>query len=194
MTPGPAKQFDRDEVLSRALHLFWDKGYEAVGVSELLDHMQIGRQSMYDTFGNKRELFMEALRAYEHQQITTVRGMLSAPGSPMENIGKVFTYWEQLVMEGKGCLIGNSSCEQRHEDEAVSRMLCRGMHDIREAFRDALARASEAGELDAALDPDETADLLVTTGQGVALLSQVPGNMDMVFNGWRGLKRMLGMT
>lgn len=194
MTPGPAKQFDRDEVLGRALNLFWEKGYEAVGVSELLDHMKIGRQSMYDTFGNKRDLFLESLRAYEHQQITTVRGILLAPGSPIENIGKVFTYWEQMVMQGKGCLIGNSSCELRPQDADISRMLCQGMHEIRTALRDVLARAREAGELDAALDPDEIADLIVTTGQGVALLSQVPGNMDLVFSGWRGLKRMLGMT
>ncbi len=193
MTPGPAKQFDRDEVLGRALNLFWDKGYDAVGVNELLEHMQIGRQSMYDTFGNKRDLFVEALRAYEQQQIAAVRGMLAGPGSPIENIGTVFTYWEQMVMQGNGCLVGNSSCELGPQDAAVSRMLCQGMHEIRSAFREALAQASEAGEIDAALDPDEVADLIVTTGQGVALLSQVPGNMDLVFSGWRGLKRMLGL-
>lgn len=193
MTPGPAKQFDRDEVLGRALNLFWDKGYEAVGVSELLEHMQIGRQSMYDTFGNKHDLFLEALRAYEQQQIATVRDMLTAPGSPLRNISRVFTYWEQLVMQGNGCLVGNSSCEQGPQDEAVSRTLCQGVHEIRAAFRDALARASEAGEIGPDLDPDEIAGLIVTTGQGVALLSQVPGNMDLVLSGWRGLKRMLGV-
>ncbi len=194
MTPGPAKQFDRDEVLGRALDLFWDKGYEAVGVSELLDHMQIGRQSMYDTFGNKRDLFLAALAAYEQQQIAAVKAMLKAPGSPIANIGSVFAYWEQMVAQGKGCLVGNSSIELGAEDPAVSRILCQGTKAIRAAFRQALERASKAGEIDANLDPDEIADLIVTTGQGVALLSQVPGNMDMVFSGWRGLKRVLGMT
>jgi len=194
MTPGPAKQFDRDEVLGRALHLFWDKGYEAVGVSELLEHMQIGRQSMYDTFGNKRELFMQALQAYQQQQISAVRGILTAPGSPLENIRKTFAYWEQMVTEGKGCLLGNSSCGTGSQDESVCRMLCQGMRSIRDAFRDALARARDAGELGADLDPDEVADLIVTTGQGAALLSQVPGNTDIVFSGWRGLKRLLAMA
>ena len=194
MTPGPAKQFDRDEVLGRALNLFWDKGYEAVGVSELLDHMQIGRQSMYDTFGNKRDLFLQALGAYEQQQIATVRAMLSAPGSPLGNIGKVFDFWEQMVMQGKGCLVGNSSAELGPQDPAISRMLCQGTKAVRGAFRDALARARTAGEIDADLDPDEVADLIVTTGQGAALLSQVPGNMELVFSGWRGLKRVLNLT
>ena len=194
MTPGPAKQFDRDEVLGRALHLFWDKGYEAVGVSELLEHMQIGRQSMYDTFGNKRKLFLMALQVYAQQQASTVRGILAGPGSPVENIGKTFTYWEQMVAEGHGCLVGNSSCGIGSEDESVSRLLCQGMHDIRDALRDALTRARDAGELDADLDPAQIADLIVTTGQGVALLSQVPGNRDLVFSGWHGLKRLLAMA
>jgi len=193
MTPGPAKQFDRDEVLGRAMHLFWDKGYEAVGVSELLEHMQIGRQSMYATFGNKHELFLQALQAYEQQQVTTVRRMLAAPGSPLENVGKTFTYWEHMLAQGKGCLIGNTSCGPGSQDESVGRLLCEGMGEIRAAFRDALTRAKDAGELDAELDPAEVADLIVTAGQGAALLSQVPGNVDLVTSGWRGLKRLLAI-
>lgn len=193
MTPGPAKQFDREQALGRALSLFWDKGYEAVGVSELLEHMQVGRQSMYDTFGSKRDLFLEALRSYEDQQIAAVGDMLAAPGSPLENIGRAFAYWEQMIEQGNGCMVGNSSAELGPGDEAVSRMLCRGMDAVRDAFRDALTRARDAGELDSGLDPGEMADLIVTTGQGVALLSQVPGNMELVMNGWRGLKRMLGL-
>ena len=50
MSPGPAKQFDRDEVLERAMQLFWAEGYEATGMTRILEHVGIGRQSLYDTF------------------------------------------------------------------------------------------------------------------------------------------------
>jgi len=59
-----AKEFDREKVLERAMHVFWARGYEATSLPELLDAMQIGRQSMYDTFGDKRALFIAALDRY----------------------------------------------------------------------------------------------------------------------------------
>ena len=62
MSRGPDKQFDPHEALEKAMQLFWTKGYSATGVAELQEQMGIGRKSLYDTFGNKRQLFIKALR------------------------------------------------------------------------------------------------------------------------------------
>src|SRR5258707_1900758 len=59
------REFDRGEVLKRALAVFWEKGYEATSTDDLVRAMGIGRQSMYDTFGDKHQLYLEALRLYE---------------------------------------------------------------------------------------------------------------------------------
>ncbi|MEA2965178.1 MAG: TetR/AcrR family transcriptional regulator, transcriptional repressor for nem operon, partial [Alphaproteobacteria bacterium] len=55
------REFDRDEALERAMSVFWSKGFAATSTSDLVEAMQIGRQSMYDSFGDKRALYLEAL-------------------------------------------------------------------------------------------------------------------------------------
>ena len=60
MKLGRPKEFDRREALEKAMEAFWAKGYEGTSVSDLLEAMGIHRGSMYDTFGDKRSLFLEA--------------------------------------------------------------------------------------------------------------------------------------
>ena len=60
------KEFDRDLALQRAIQLFSKQGYAATSTDDLMQVMGIGRQSMYDTFGDKRTLFLAALRKYVH--------------------------------------------------------------------------------------------------------------------------------
>jgi len=57
MSRGPEKQFDPEVALEKAMEVFWAQGYEAASLSQLLKCMEIGRKSLYDTFGNKRSLF-----------------------------------------------------------------------------------------------------------------------------------------
>ena len=58
------KEFDPDEVLDRALDVFWEKGFEGTSVQDLVDHMGINRGSIYGTFGDKHRLFQQALERY----------------------------------------------------------------------------------------------------------------------------------
>src|SRR5947207_627592 len=50
------KEFDRDETLQKAMEVFWSRGYEAASIGDLVKHMGINRQSLYDTFGDKHTL------------------------------------------------------------------------------------------------------------------------------------------
>lgn len=64
---GRPKEFDRGEALERALQVFWDKGYVLSSMSELCTAMQINAPSLYATFGNKSQLYLDALKFYEEK-------------------------------------------------------------------------------------------------------------------------------
>ena len=59
------KEFDVDAVLNKAMEAFWTRGYEATSLNDLLDCMQIQRASLYNAFGDKHSLFLDALRRYD---------------------------------------------------------------------------------------------------------------------------------
>ena len=77
------REFDRDEALNAAMRLFWEKGFCRPSAEDLVTAMGIGRQSMYDTFGDKQQLYLEALRNYHREAnggvIEELRGGASSP-------------------------------------------------------------------------------------------------------------------
>ena len=63
--PRP-KEFNPDDALEKAMQVFWHKGYEATSMEDLLTAMDLNRGSLYDTFGDKRQLFLKAIDRYCH--------------------------------------------------------------------------------------------------------------------------------
>ena len=177
MNPGPAPQFDRQEVLRKAMELFWEQGYEETGMTQLLEHVGIGRQSLYNTFGGKHDLFLEALEAYDHGFLQTMVEVLEAPGSPLGNLRRVFGLWESMVSSGefRGCLYASASASLGRHDREVAKVLENSYKRIEGAFARTLERAKEQGELRPEIDAEDLARLLVNTGQGLAVLSSVRG-------------------
>ena len=180
MTRGPDKQFDRDETLHKAMQLFWNQGYEATGVTDLLSHMAIGRQSMYDTFGNKRALFLEALRAYFAEQWNSVARMLDEPGTAIEKLRHVFESREQMIAEGGhcGCLVGNTAAELGPHDPEVAEILRSFFSEMRSVLAETLRAGQDAGEVRRDLGADEMASVLIVTIQGAALFSKVEEDLE----------------
>jgi AcrR family transcriptional regulator len=115
MTRGPDKQFDPEIALDKAMQLFWAKGYAATGLNELLETMEIGRKSLYDTFGNKRALYIKALHRYSQTVVGEIHRGLNNPDRPaLENVRAVMR--DIAATNGEpmspGCLLGVSSLLQ----------------------------------------------------------------------------------
>ena len=66
MRTGRPRAFDRDEALERAITVFWQHGYDPTSIAMLTESLGIGAPSLYAAFGNKRDLFLEALERYLH--------------------------------------------------------------------------------------------------------------------------------
>ena len=58
------REFDEVTALEAAMECFWHRGYEATSVRDLADKMRISAPSLYNTYGDKRELFTRSLERY----------------------------------------------------------------------------------------------------------------------------------
>lgn len=167
---GRPREFDRGEALEAAMRAFWAAGYERTGLPDLQAAMGIGRQSLYNAFGDKRTLFLEALDHYGTTQFRWLHAQLAAPGSGLANIRAVLESWVDAVSAPgfTGCLVCNSAIEFGRDPE-VTAITERHNRAIEESFRAALNRAVGDGEWPAGSDVGALAQFLANLGQGLAL-------------------------
>lgn len=171
---GRPKSFDREQVLEKALTLFWQRGYGATGLGELTEHMGIGRQSLYNAFGDKHSLYLEALRSYTEQRYKHVRGILEAEGSPMDNLRRFLAELRSEALDSCcGCMMVNSSTEIGDVDEAAARILESSQARFEQLFSEHLERAKQAGELTSAASPQTLARFVANTLNGLAVTSRL---------------------
>jgi TetR/AcrR family transcriptional repressor of nem operon len=147
--PRP-REFDREEVLDQAIEVFWQRGYEAASIQDLVDHMGIQRGSLYGAFGDKHGLFLAALDRYEEVFYSRVLAKLETSGSPRAAIQRVF---EDVAREcacedgRKGCLMTNTAVElSTHDDETAERVAA-NFSRLENGFFQALVAARAKGEI-----------------------------------------------
>lgn len=193
MNPGPLKQFDPQEVLEKAMELFWAQGFEGTGMAQLVDHTGIGRQSLYNEFGDKRGLFLAALKAYCESMYALKISILEAPGSPLANIRQLGEHWLQMAEQDgcPGCLMANTLAEVDKDDVELSELLISHLGRAEDAFCGAFQRALDAGELQPDANPRDLARLFMSAGQGVSLLSRLNGSNAVVSSTIRALMSTL---
>lgn len=166
---GRKLEFDREEALEKAMNLFWFKGYNATGLNDLLNHMGIQRQSLYNTFGSKHALFLEAIRYYSDTVVRSLEQQLDAPGEPLENIRNLLkTLAENAARpQYRGCLVANTIMELAPHDKAVEEAVGIVVRQLEQAFERALKKAVVAGELSASTNPRELACFLYHVVLGI---------------------------
>ena len=173
MVRGRPREFDEDQALDAALQQFWKSGYEGTGLCDLEACTGLGRQSLYNAFGDKQALFEKVLARYEENYLKPLLDQLDAEGSPVENIHAVLDMWENGPKHG--CLVSNSAAEFGAREERITRELSRSIGRIEQAFERALTRARDAGELPESTDPKTLARLFTTLGQGISIVQKVKG-------------------
>ena len=157
------------------MQIFWAKGYAATGMAELQEQMGIGRKSLYDTFGNKRELFIKALQLYSDSVVRQIFGELNKAGSPLGNVRRLMrTLQERHSMpESTGCLLGVSMAQCRTSDAEMAEILRHHMKGVEEAFYKTFKRAQDVDELDGNTNIRDLARLYMAITQGLALIGRV---------------------
>ena len=180
MTRGKPLSFERDEVLIRAMELFWHKGYEMTSMTDLLEHMGIQRQSFYNTFGSKEKIFIEAITLYADTIFNEFKSLLEQPGNPIENIQQLLKVWEGMVIEYGGCMLCNSIAEFGPRHDKIADLLRDEVKRIEEAFYRTFDRAIREGYLPESSDARALAHTFVVVAQGMALMTKLGMGKDML--------------
>ena len=169
------KEFDRDEALHKAMEVFWSRGYEAASIQDLVKHMGINRQSLYDTFGDKHALYLQSLDRYGEVEGRKVFEVLERPGSVKRLLRQLF----QGVVEGalcdgqrRGCFTGNAMSELAGRCKETAARTCSNTAATEEAFYRALLRGKKDGELKGVRDPRAVARFLCSSLQGLILTAK----------------------
>ena len=148
------KAFDQEKALEAAMLAFWRHGYLGTGIQELVTATGINRASLYGTFGNKKQLFLQALRRYTDICVSELRGALRSGETPLAGIRAMLDHFMASVLgAARGCMLYNTALEVSGYDEDISREVMTGMERIEALLLRQVEAAQAAGEVNAALEP-----------------------------------------
>jgi TetR/AcrR family transcriptional regulator, transcriptional repressor for nem operon len=172
------KEFDPRAALSAATQAFWRGGYEKTSLDDLMVAMHVGRQSLYDTFGDKRELYLSALEAYRDSTQTAMR-QLFASGRPMRECFAALLFGiahESRADHERGCLLLSANLERDLGDKKIAALLKTNQAQVEALFENALRRAQQSGELAADKDVGALAKFFLASIQGMRATARASSN------------------
>ena len=180
---GRAKQYDRSDLLDRAVELFRRQGYSATSTAELATELGVNRKSMYAEFGSKQGLFEATLEHYDRNHLSRVLAPIEAPDAGVGAIKQAFSDYASASegwFNGRGCLMCNTAVERGALDPASGQYVAAYLDRLTRAFRHALENGVRSGDLDEGADVDELAAFLTTALIGVAASIRAEAPSDQV--------------
>lgn len=174
--------FDRDKVINDVMDLFWQKGYNGTSMQDLVDVTGLNRSSIYNTFGDKFNLFEEALKHYQQNQNDMLRSAFADAKSPKEAIISLFEGISEDIKKGnhKGCFITSCTSELSAEQPAVKDFLVENKDRVVASFAALIEGAQQLGEISYSKDPKTLALYLFSSLQGLRVTSMLESNMEGV--------------
>ncbi|MED5016463.1 TetR/AcrR family transcriptional regulator [Paenibacillus chibensis] len=180
---GRTKEFDREHVLHRAMLVFWEKGYEATSIPDLLESMELSRSSLYESFVDKQTLYVEAIKQYKKTS-QKKRDLLKNARSAKDGIRQYFDQQitNALCDEGfpNGCLITNATIGLNCPDEQLQKLIKDSFEELEQLFYDVLSKGQQTGEIEPTKDIHTFAYLLLNLNHSINVISKVKKDRKMM--------------
>ena len=164
------KDFDENEVLAKAIKLFWQKGYNGTSMQDLVDALGISRSSLYDTFGDKHQLYLKALESYKQTEADKRDKILNGSVTAKEAIRRLMDLTILEIIrdkQHKGCFLINSAVETAPHDKDTNAIICQNDQQLENAFCEVIQRGQSNGEISDKQDPRALARFLLNTIVGI---------------------------
>ena len=161
---GRQISYNPEEVLSKAVHVFWEKGYESTSVKDLVKATGVKPGSLYLLYKNKQELFHASLEAYSTQYLEKVKAIFKEKDDP---VLAVETFLREVVMvnitneKTKGCLLVKTQVSVHQNDVKIQSYINHYFSEVEKLIRAAIEDAKQKGLT--TVDPEHFASFVVTT-------------------------------
>ena len=146
--PRP-KEYNREQVLQKAMKVFWKKGYEGTSMQDLVDATGLNRFGMYEAFKNKERLFLEVLSKYEEERTTKILAPLKGEPGGLASIKAFFVQLIEGAMHQSvpGCLMINTAIDLPARNKRAKTKIKKIIKRIEDALYECLSDARSRGEI-----------------------------------------------
>ncbi len=175
------KQFDEEEVLNKAMELFWEKGFHATSMQDLVSNLGINRASMYDTYGGKEELFEKAFAHYRKSAIDSLQQLFNAASSVRLSFKKLFDLAIKETVSDvscKGCFVVNTMTELVPGNDKLRITLENHKKKIESLFVSFVQKGIDNGEISNSKNANEIGLMLFALYNGIQVISKVDPNRE----------------
>ena len=179
---GRSKEFDENMVLQKAMELFWAQGYEKTSMSDLIEHMGIHRKSLYDTFGDKRGLYLKAIESYGKYSGEKLQSRIAEAITAKQAIQNAFDY----IIEGNkdkrlGCFFVNAATEMAPSDREVDEIVDQAFIKTEQRLSDIIRKGQQSGEISGDHDAQSWAEFLHNALIGIRVLVRTSTSKDKMY-------------
>jgi len=175
---GRPREFDTEEALDAAMQAFWAKGYEATSLVDLMDATGLHKGSLYQAFGDKHALFIQALKRYLAEMRRQKTELLKNASTPFDGIQAVaHALIDMADAESicpKGCMAINALVELAPHDAKVKRVLEDHVAAMRTSLEETVVLAQDAGQIGSTRSAALITSLIMTFMAGLAAQMKGP--------------------
>lgn len=142
--------FNREEVLDKAKHAFWLKGFNGTSMQDLVDATGLNRSSIYNSFGSKMELYQQTLRKYQGDSGALFDKAKKQNRNAIETIGLIFLYVLEDILEDteqKGCMLINCNTEMGNQDTQLGGLLEANQERLVAIFEELVIQGQAEGSI-----------------------------------------------
>lgn len=172
------REFDEDRVKEAVMKVFWQKGYEATSMQDLVDATGLLKGSLYGAFGDKQTLYMIALAHYDHTRMQAGIDMLLGEGNATQKISGLFDSVIEAAKTGEfagGCLLCNASIEMAPVDSAVANSVKNTIRRLQSAIKKAIEPAIKTSD-----DANSLSGLILSAYFGTRVLAKAGAPLQMI--------------
>jgi TetR/AcrR family transcriptional regulator, transcriptional repressor for nem operon len=179
------KEFNKEQVLEKAMRVFWAKGFNATSMQDLVDGLGLSRSSIYDTFGDKEGLFYAALETYNNKYQMMSMEDVELATSPLQTLKDRFANLIAISLtdnEHKGCLIVNTTTELAASSAKANYFINQSTSQVIEVLKKLIEKGQQLGEITTRHTAEQLAHYVFNTSVGMQVAARNNSNKQFLLD------------